>query len=164
MNQTRLALLQQMPVFGGIRNDILQFILDVSPIVAVPKGKFFFHQDDAANAMFVLEQGEVAILKTWKGQEYLLHSLKTGDCFGEMAMMDLLPRSASVLATADSAAIEISSATLSRVYEKDLEQLAMIYMNMGREVSRRLRETDERLFQAKIEAIAIGGDYQFKSV
>jgi CRP-like cAMP-binding protein len=164
MNQTRLALLQQMPIFGGIRDDILRFILDVCPIVAVPKGAFFFHQHDTASSMFVLEHGKAAILKTWKDQQYLLHSLATGDCFGEMAIMDLLPRSASVLATEDCAAIEISTATLGGVYEKDLEQLTMIYMNMGREISRRLRETDERMFQAKIEAIVIGDDYIFKSV
>ncbi len=164
VNQTRLALLQKMPVFGGIREDILQFILDISPTVTAPKGKFFFHQQDAANSMFVLEQGKVAILKTWKGQEYLLRGMQTGDCFGEMAVIDLLPRSASVLATEDSVAIEISSATLYQVYKKDLEQLAMIYMNMGREISRRLRETDEHMFQAKIEAVVIGDEYVFKSV
>jgi CRP-like cAMP-binding protein len=153
-----------MPIFGGIREDILQFILDVAPIVAVPKGKFFFRQQDAANAMYVLVQGEVAILKTWKDQEYLLHHMHVGDCFGEMAVIDLLPRSASVLATEDSAAIEISGTTLARVYDKDLEQLTLIYMNMGREISRRLRETDERMFQAKIEAVVIGDEYIFKSV
>jgi len=153
-----------MPTFGGIREDILQFILDVSTNVAAPKGQFFFRQDDAANAMFVLEQGKVAILKAWNGHEYLLHELKAGDCFGEMALIDLLPRSASVLAVEDSVAIKISSATLSQVYEKDLEQLAMIYMNLGREVSRRLRETDELLFQARIEAIPSGSDYTFKVV
>jgi CRP/FNR family cyclic AMP-dependent transcriptional regulator len=164
MNQKRLALLQMMPIFGGIREDVLQFLLEVSPIVAVPKGKFFFRQGDAASSMFVLEQGEVAILKTWKGHEYLLQSLKTGDCFGEMAILDLLPRSASVLARVDCIALEISNTTLCQMYEKDVEQLAMIYMNMGREVSRRLRETDERMFQAKVEAITIGEDYVFKSV
>ncbi len=164
LDQARLALLQNMPIFGGIREDILFIILDVAPIVTVPKGKFFFRQQDAASAMFVLERGKVAILKTWKNQEYLLHHMATGDCFGEMAVIDLLPRSASVLATEDSAAIEISSATLGKVYEKDLEQLTLIYMNMGREISRRLRETDERMFQAKIEAVVIGDEYVFKSV
>jgi CRP-like cAMP-binding protein len=164
MAPTRLPLLQKMPIFGGIREDILRFIIDLSPTVTVPKGKFFFRQQDAASAMFVLEQGKVAILKTWKNQEYLLHHMETGDCFGEMAVIDLLPRSASVLATEDSVAIEISSATLYQVYKKDLEQLTLIYMNMGREVSRRLRETDEHMFQAKIEAIVIGDEYVFKSV
>ncbi len=164
MNPTRLELLQQTPIFGGIRPDILQFILAVSPQVAVPKGKFFFHEHDSANSMFVLEQGKVAILKTWKGREYLLHNLHIGDCFGEMSLIDLQPRSASVLATEDSVGIEISSAILSQVYEKSLEQLAMIYMNMGREVSRRLRETDESIFQSRIEAVVIGNEYIFKSV
>lgn len=164
MTSTRLALLQKMPIFGGIRDDILQFILDASPMVAAPKGKFFFRERDAGSSMFVLEQGKAAILKAWKGHEFLLHEINCGDCFGEMSLIDLQPRSASVLATEDSAAFEIASATLYQVYKKDLEQLALIYMNMGREVSRRLREMDERLFQAKIEAIHIGADYIFKSV
>jgi len=164
MNPTRLALLQMMPIFGGIRDDILQFILDASPIVSMAKGKFFFREQEPASSMFVLERGKCAILKSWKSREYLLHELNTGDCFGEMSLIDLQPRSASVLATEDSVAIEIASATLYQVYKKDLEQLALIYMNMGREVSRRLRETDERMFQSRIEAVVIGKDYIFKSV
>lgn len=164
MSQTHLALLQKMPIFGGIRDDILQFVLDVSTVVSLAKGKFFFREQEPASSMFVLEQGHVAILKQWKDREYLLHELAAGDCFGEMSLIDLQPRSASVLATEDSIAIEITSATLYQIYKKDLEQLALIYMNMGREVSRRLRETDERMFQSRIEAVVIGNDYIFKSV
>lgn len=164
MNRHHIALLQKMPIFGGVHDDMLQFLLESSPLVSVPKGKFFFRERDAASSMFVLEQGKVAILKDWKGREYLLHELQTGDCFGEMSLIDLQPRSASVLAIEDSAAIEISSATLYQVYKKDLEQLALIYMNMGREVSRRLRETDERMFQARIEAVNVGNDYIFRSL
>jgi CRP-like cAMP-binding protein len=164
MEKSRIALLQQMPIFGGIREDILRFILDLSPVISIPKGQFFFHQGDKADSMFVLEQGRVAILKVGQGHEYFLHYLERGDCFGEMAVIDLFPRSASVLAMEDCSAIEISSTTLCQVYGKDLEQLAMFYMNMGREISRRLREADERLFQAKMEAVHIGEDYIFKSV
>jgi len=61
-----------------------------------------------------------------------------------------MPRSASVRAIDDCRAIQLSAASLYQVYEKDLEQFAMIQMNMGREVSRRLREADERLFRAKM--------------
>jgi CRP/FNR family transcriptional regulator, cyclic AMP receptor protein len=153
-----------MPVFGGIREDILTFILDLSSTVSVPKGEFFFRQGDQADSMFVLERGKVAILKSWQEREYLLQHRHAGDCFGEVALIDLCPHSASVLAVEDCRAIEVSSTMLHRIYEKDLEQLALIYMNMGREVSRRLREADERLFQAKVEALLIGEDYLFKSV
>ncbi len=37
----------------------------------------------------------------------------------------------------------------------------MIEMNMGREVSRRLRESDERLFRARMGAPDAGADYVF---
>jgi CRP/FNR family transcriptional regulator, cyclic AMP receptor protein len=56
----------------------------------------------------------------------------------------------------DCRAIELSSNSLFRVYEKDLEQFTMIQMNMGREVSRRLREADERLFRAGIGVASTG--------
>jgi hypothetical protein len=46
----------------------------------------------------------------------------------------------------DCTAIRLSAANLYRVYERDLKQFALIQMNMGREVTRRLRETDNQLF------------------
>ena len=61
--------------------------------------------------------------------------------------MDLSPRSASVRAVEDCTAIRISAANLYKLYEQDPKQFALIQMNMGREVSRRLREADDRLFK-----------------
>jgi CRP-like cAMP-binding protein len=98
--------------------------------------------------MFVLEAGKAAVLKSWGGQEYLLRTLGEGDCFGEMALMDLFPRSASVRAVEDCVAIRLSAANLYRVYAKDVAQFALIQMNIGREVCRRLREADNRLMRA----------------
>jgi CRP-like cAMP-binding protein len=146
MEEARIKLLQRMPVFGGVRADILQFLLGLCPVVSVPANAYFFHEHDQADSMFVIEAGKVAVLKSWHGEEYLLRILKEGDCFGEMAVMDLLPRSASVHAVEDCTAIRLSAANLYRVYEQDLKQFALIQMNMGREVTRRLRETDNQLF------------------
>ncbi len=101
--------------------------------------------------MFVLEAGKAAVLKSWHGQDYLLQTMNQGDCFGEMAVMDLCPRSASVRALEDCTAIRISAANLHQVYSHDLKQFALIQMNMGREVCRRLRELDNRLFSARME-------------
>ena len=163
MEQARIELLQRMPVFGGIRADVLRFLLAGCPIVEVPAGEFFFRERDPPDAMYVLEAGKVAVLKSWRNEEYLLHALETGDCFGEMALMDLMPRSASVRATADCRAILISAASLYRLYEKDLEQFTMIQMNMGREVSRRLREADERLFRARMGTPGVDAQYVFQA-
>ena len=139
-----------MPIFGGIRAEVLEFLLSASGTVCVPKGQFFFRENDKAESMFVLEAGQVAILKLWNGQQYLLQHLRQGDCFGEMALLDLFPRSASVLAAEDCRAIELSTASFHTVYQRDLEQFALIQMNIGREISRRLRVADEQLFRAKM--------------
>jgi CRP-like cAMP-binding protein len=68
-----------------------------------------------------------------------------------MALMDLMPRSASVQADEDCVAIELGSGDLYRLSKHDLGQFALIQMNMGREVSRRLRETDELLFASHMD-------------
>lgn len=100
--------------------------------------------------MFVLSKGRVAIIKAWRGQNHLLRYLEAGDCFGEMALLDLYPRSASILAIEDCFAIELTTDSLYRLYEKDLEQFALIFINIGREISRRLREADRRLFERAV--------------
>jgi CRP/FNR family transcriptional regulator, cyclic AMP receptor protein len=148
MQEARIELLQHMPVFGGIRADVLRFLLGLCPVVSVPASEFFFRENDQADSMFVLEAGTAAVLKSWGGREYHLRTLKDGDCFGEMAIMDLFPRSASVRAVEDCTAIRLSAANLYQVYAHDLEQFALIQMNMGREVCRRLRESDNRLLRA----------------
>ena len=150
MPQARIELLQSMPIFGGVRANIIQFLLGLCPVESVPKHEFFFREGDQADSMFVLEAGKADVLKSWQGQDCLLRTLNQGDCFGEMAVMDLCPRSASVRAVEDCTAIRISAANLYQVYSQDLKQFALIQMNMGREVCRRLRELDDRLFSARI--------------
>jgi CRP/FNR family cyclic AMP-dependent transcriptional regulator len=150
MDKARIKLLQDMPIFGGIRDDTLQFLLDVCPIVTVPKNEFFFREHDDGECLFVLETGEAVVLKSWRGEDHLIQTLQVGDCFGEMAVIDHAPRSASVRAADDCTAIQISSADLYRVYGQDLKQFALIQMNMGREVCRRLRDANSQLFRAKM--------------
>ncbi len=154
-HQRRVKILQNMPIFGGIREDILEYILATAEIVSVPAGHYFFHENDAETSMFVLEQGNVAVTRSWKGREYLLTELHAGDCFGEMSLIDLGPRTATVIAIEDCSAIKLLNTNILRIYQKDLEQFTMIQMNMGREVSRRLRKMDEDLFQTRVEAQAI---------
>ena len=151
MQEARIELLQRMPIFGGIRTETLLFLLASCPIVSVPTEEFFFREFDQGDSMYVLEMGKAAVSKSWRGQDYLLQTLKEGDCFGEMAVMDHCPRSASVRAVEDCIAICISAANLYAVYAQDLKQFALIQMNMGREVCRRLRNADNRLFGARME-------------
>lgn len=143
MNATRIALLQQMPLFGGLRDDVLDFLLGVCREVAVRKGAYFFHEGERGESMFVLESGRAEVRKHVPDGEMLLSTLGPGDCLGEMALIDLSPRSASVKAIEDCTGFEITAASLYQLYERDVEQFALIQMNMARELSRRLRHSED---------------------
>jgi len=140
-----------MPLFGGIREDVIDFLLSIARNVSVPRGEYFFRENDPGDSMFILEKGKVVVLKDWKGQQHVLEYLTTGDCFGEMAVIDLLPRSASILADEDCVAIEITAAQLYKVYERSVEQFALMQMNIARELSRRLRLAHDWQFRVEAE-------------
>ena len=151
MDELRIELLQRTPIFGAIQGRTLEVLLEGTANVQVAAGVHFFHEGEAANAMFVLESGRVAVVKRWQGVDHHLRELNTGDCFGEMALIDMSPRSASVIALEDCSAIRLTNADLFRVYGADLEQFALIQMNIARELSRRLRIANEHLFGVKRE-------------
>lgn len=157
MQATRIELLQAMPIFGAIRDDVLVFLLEQAKVAHVPAGACFFREGDEPGGMFVLEAGRVAVSKDWQGRHCELHELGRGDCFGEMALMDLGPRSATVRALEDCRAIELLPDHLMGLYQRDLEQFTLIQMNMGREVCRRLRAADEQLFAVGRAADTLSG-------
>ncbi|NND97492.1 MAG: cyclic nucleotide-binding domain-containing protein [Pirellulaceae bacterium] len=142
-----IELLRRMPVFGGLSESSLQFILDKSESVDVEPDDYFFHEGEPAQSLYVLTAGSVTIEKTWNGEAVHLGELGVGDCVGEMAIIDLEPRSAAVRANTACRAIKVTRHTLLKLYQSDLEQYALIMMNMGREVSRRLRVASEQLFE-----------------
>ncbi len=149
MRQARIDLLQSMPVFGGASKETLEFLIDHSTLWHLSSGEYFFREGDNAVSMFVLEYGTVAVSKQWNGENHLLKQLSHGDCFGEMALLDLFPRSASVMAVETCNAIALSHATLLKLYQYNLEQFTIIQMNIGREISRRLRAADNQLFESR---------------
>lgn len=147
---SRIELIQQMPIFGAVGAETIEFLLGEAPVSHVRRGDFFFHENDTPACMFVLESGHVTVSKSWQEHELLIRRLGPGDCFGEMALLDLCPRSATVRADEDCSAIELTSDNLYRLFEHDVEQFALIQMNIAREMSRRLRITDDLLFRAQM--------------
>jgi CRP/FNR family cyclic AMP-dependent transcriptional regulator len=142
--------LQHTPIFGALRADTLEFLLAGTKRVEVGAGAYFFREGEPAEGMFVLESGRVVVLKGWQGAELAMRELDPGDCFGEMALLDLHPRSASIRALADCSARALGPAALLDLFERDAEQFALIQMNIGREICRRLRLTDDMLFRARM--------------
>jgi len=145
------ALLQRMPIFGGLTRDALAFLVERARPVGVRAGDSFFREGDRGGSAFVLERGRALAVKRFGDGEIPLLEMGPGDCFGEVALLDLGTRSGSVRALEDCAALELSARALHALAAEHMDQFALVYMNLGREVSRRLRRADERLFRAKLE-------------
>ena len=150
MASMRIDWLQRVPIFGALSEDSVRFLLAQAREIEVAAGGYFFRENEPASAMYVLDSGRAVVLKGWHGAAIELRRLDPGDCFGEMALLDLFPRSASIRALDDCSAIELTPADLLQLFERDAAQFALIQMNIGRELCRRLRATDELLFRARM--------------
>ena len=149
IDQTEL--IQKTAVCGGLRPDTLRFILERSEEREVPSGQYFFRRGDAGDCLYVIRSGTAVVERSWEGHPIVLARVGPGDCFGEMSLIDLQRRFASVRAETDCSVIRVPYSSLSKLCQFDTEQYAMAMMNLGREVSRRLRIAGERLFQYQQE-------------
>ncbi len=143
-----LAALEDAPIFGSIRIDMLRFLLDRASLTSVGRGNLYFREGDQGSSLYVLVNGTVSVFKQRHRCKCELDELKRGDCFGETAMAGLFPRSAMVQALVDTTAIEITNNVLFDIYEQDVEQFALLQMNRARKLGRRLRHAGQRMLAA----------------
>ena len=147
MHNTLVKLLQDTAIFGGLSEKTVDYLVNHSNKIQREKDEYFFKEKEISDSMFLLISGSVNVVKYWQGKKYILNALFSGDCFGEMAIVEHSFRSASVYALEHCIALEISNQNLLDLYRHDLKQFTLLQMNLGREISRRLRSTNERLFQ-----------------
>lgn len=137
------AELRNIGLFGALSDDVLGYLATLLTVETPPAGATLFREGEDANAMFVVINGEVEVLKKSKrGVEARVAVLGPGDWFGEMSIVDIQPRSATVRALAPSRLLRVSSADLDALYRHDLRSYAIIILNLARELSRRLRVAD----------------------
>jgi CRP-like cAMP-binding protein len=137
------AELRNIGLFGALSDDVLEYLSTLLTVETPPAGSTLFREGEDANAMFVVINGEVEVLKKSKrAVEARVAVLGPGDWFGEMSIVDIQPRSATVRALAPSRLLRISSADLDALYRHDLRSYAIIILNLARELSRRLRVAD----------------------
>ncbi len=146
-----------MPVFGGLREDIVKLILEGSHYVEREAGEPFFLEGERGDSSFIVESGSAALFKvSSSGEQYKIRAFLPGECFGAMALLGVYPRSGIVKAMEPCRAVEIKADQLFSVYQADPEQYVLIFMNMARDLSRRLRDTDDQLVECLEERLQSG--------
>ena len=107
-----------------------------------------FTEGDLGTTMYIVHSGKVRLFRMVEGQKRSHGVMEKGDFFGEMSILEGLPRTASAEAVEDTELIEINSMTFDKMIKGNIE----IAIRMLRKLSIRLRETERRL-----EEIQVGG-------
>jgi len=103
-------------------------------------GEVLFREGDVGDEMYLIKSGQIRITKSIGDEEKTLAILKEGDFFGEMAVLDRSPRSASAIAHTDCELIIVDrEAFLKQVKENPFIEYVI------ETLTKRLRQTDEML-------------------
>ena len=135
--------LRAIGLFGALSDEILQHFETVLKVQVIDIGSTLFREGDDGREMFVVLQGELEVLKrSHRGTEARVALLGPGDWVGDMSIVDVQPRSATVRALAPTRLLRVTASDLDAVYRTDLKAYAIVVLNLARELSRRLRVTD----------------------
>lgn len=106
-------------------------------LAKVPAGTTIFDEGEIGTEMFVIQSGSVSIFKKTPSGEKHLSDLEKGDFFGEMSILEDVPRTAVARARTDAELVRINLSTFDEMLRHNPE----IAVRMLRKLSRRLRET-----------------------
>jgi len=109
-------------------------------------GELVFRQGVRADCMYVIRYGKVRIFRDQDGTETTLATLKPGDSFGEIALFDEKPRSASAQAMGETE-LEVVPRTTFEALQCD-PIIRQVMVKMGQ----RIREIDEAFEKLSVEA------------
>ena len=104
-------------------------------------GEVIFREGEEGSEMFIIQSGKVRIVKRSRDEEKTLGVLTDGDFFGEMAVIDKGPRSATAVADTDCQIIVFND----KVFESQIQVNPTIAKKIMKRMSARLREANERI-------------------
>jgi uncharacterized membrane protein len=138
----RQALLRTIPMFEGLDDEDLDALAGSLVERQFPAGKLIFNLGDPGDAMYIIADGHVNIhLPGEASRRVSLKDIARGEYFGELALFDSKPRSASALATTDATLLELARETLSGY----LQRRPGAAMAILRTMADRLRETNKMI-------------------
>ncbi len=138
------ALLREIGLFGALSDEVLEKLTGSLKTMRIAPGDTVFREGDThAREMYVVLDGEMEVSKrSRRGRDMRVAILGPSDCFGEMSMVDMQARSATVRALGPSRLLKVTSEDMDALYRSDLKSYALIVLNIARDLSRRLRVTD----------------------
>ena len=133
-------------IFFGLSDEQIKGIAEVAEQQVYNGGELICREGERGDSMFIVLSGKVDVLKkNREGREVKLATLSPGAIFGEMTLVNVEPRSATVSAVEEAVVVILKNSALSDIFMQDRELLIVILINIARILSKRLREANEKL-------------------
>jgi len=144
--------LRTLGLFAALSDEALDLLAGTLSVRRVTAGQVVFREGDEARELFIILEGEVEVVKTTpRGTQVRLSRMSAGQWFGDMSLLDVQRRFASVRAATDSNLLVLTSGDLDALYRREMKSYALLLLNLARETSRRLRAVDELVFDMVVK-------------
>lgn len=140
-----LETLKKIPLFAGLSEEDFQRLCDMSREFQLPARGMLFEEGQPGSEAYVIESGELEIIKASMDREVLLAVRGPGEVIGEVALLDAAPRMASVRARSDATLIAIRKESFDELLHSSPTALDATF----RTTLARLRETQSGLQQVE---------------
>jgi CRP/FNR family transcriptional regulator, cyclic AMP receptor protein len=161
LDGTTEAVLSKVPAFAELSARDLRRVAAIVHKREYKAGEPVFYQGDPGLGMFIIQEGEVSIrISEREGEEKELALLTDGDFFGELALLDESPRSATALCTTDCSVIGFFRTDLMELIKENPDLGMKIVMKFAEILAHRLRKTDKDLskLQSQLDRLVSRGE------
>jgi len=138
--------LRSIALFGGLEDSSLARIETMLLRHSFPKDAVVCPEGERGRSLFVVASGEVEIRRAnSQGVQVPIVRLGPGEFFGEMTLVEIQPRSATVVVTEPATLHSMTGKDLYTLYLEDQQAYILVLQNICRQLARRLRKADGRI-------------------
>ena len=126
-------------LFAGLEESGYALLASGAKESTVQAGHVIIREGEAGRHLFIIRHGRVRVFRNTPHGEVSLNTLQDGTFFGEMRILEEMPRSASVQAVTDVSLVILSRVQFELLSEQFPAQFANMVTNLARDLSFRLR-------------------------
>ncbi len=149
-----ITFLLETPMFEMLDPTEINRLIHVIEVAEYAAGAVLFNEGDAGDAWYALYRGRVDVIKEVGPGQKEIYPLDSGACFGEIAILDGQPRSATIQALEDCVVLRISRQAFEELLNENNPVAYKLLRNIALMLAQRARSTTERLAKLVLEAEA----------
>jgi len=140
-----INILTKISIFGGLSDTQLYKIFKMLKKVTYKDKEFIFKQGESPTYIYIILKGKIKLVEDINYSSYQLFEFVEGSCIGEESVIGIQPHTLSAVAIGDIELAVLSKNSFLNLYHTDKDLFCLLILNLARDISRRLKQTDNLL-------------------